>query len=381
MNGSTHPSVVCTWLRSHGQQTHCGLVRDMTGLTDPERCAVTSEVCQACQQWFPPTREQLNPVVASRLFQNCRDAIRHDGLAGFSQEQAVALQTLALEAIPHDFDSVPLSVQVDAQRNTRLPDVSRLIPRPRKRFGPRVREWGVAVTTAPRTQPTLARCLASLHAAGWNRPRIMVDGDVSVPPEWRHLEVSLRQPRLGAWPNYYLTLVELLMRQPSAEAYLVIQDDTVFFEHPDLRDYVESILWPEPDLGIVSLFCSRAYARPDWGWYRLREPLSWGALALIFDRETAIRLVSDSHVVRHRFSAGDAGLAHIDGLIGVWAHNTGTPVYLSSPSLSQHIGHTSSIWKDSQAFVNRRAAEFAGGVSLVPDRAPCVDEPSQGGTA
>ena len=86
---------------------------------------------------------------------------------------------------------------------------------------------------------------------------------------------------------------------------------------------------------------------------------SAGGQALIFSQEAAIHLVSDLQVVHHRFQ-GDKGLANIDGLIGKWAFETDTPVYVSSPSLAQHIGHVSSLWQTPRAFINRSAADFAG---------------------
>jgi hypothetical protein len=143
------------------------------------------------------------------------------------------------------------------------------------------------------------------------------------------------------------------------------------FQHPGLRVYLESILWPDRRPGIVSLFCSRAYSHPDPGWHQLEQNLVWGGQALIFSQEAAIHLVSDLQVVRHRFQ-GDRGLTNIDGLIGAWAFDTDTPVFVSSPSLSQHIGHVSSLWQSPRAFSNRSASEFAGNrsVGISHDQAP-----------
>jgi hypothetical protein len=357
----------CEWRRIDADQVACGLVHAVTKRMDLSHCAVGLDICRHCGQWFPPTPEHLNPVVASLIFQKALQAQQTGGLPGLSVEEAAKLQTYALEAIPNDFDAIPVSEQIESQQNTDLPDIAALIPRPARRVGPPVRQWSVAVTTAPRLQMTLDRCLVSLHAAGWNEPRVMVDGEFEIPARWQHLPTTRRLPQIGAWPSYYLTLVELLMRHPEADAFMIVQDDVVLFEHPSLRSYLESILWPEPGPGIASLFCSRAYARQVAGWYRLEESLTWGGLALIFAREVVIRLLSDVRIVMHRFAENGSGLANIDGLIGAWAQDTRTPVYVSSPSLAQHIGHISSLWKDSKAFVNR-SATFAGAIPLASDR-------------
>lgn len=372
--GDSSP-IDCTW-RSSGEnrQPQCGLLAKLTGLAGAE-CAVSDDACGQCVKWYPPTAEHLNPVVASLLYALC-SKVGAGGLTDGDVDRAESLRRQALAAIPNDFDSVPIADQVDAQPNASLSRIELLIPRPARRFGSPVTQWSVAVTTAPRRQTTLERCLASLAAAGWSQPRIIVDGEVEIPPAWNHLPVTRRIPQIGAWPSYYLTLVELLMRDPAAEAFLIVQDDVVFFEHPGLRRYLESILWPDRRSGIVSLFCSREYASDRPGWYALDQPLIWGAQALVFSREAAIGFLSDPEVVRHRFAEGDLGLARIDLLVGRWAYETDTPVHLCSPSLAQHIGHVSAIWNEPKAFVNRSVAAFAGNCPLPPGvHAPLLDSP------
>lgn len=349
-----HPKPDCGWSTLQEGTLHCGLAEQITGLRQP----VEAEVCRSCQAWFPPTAGHWTPAVASLVYRSCREIEKGGGSGRVNAEEAGVLWRRALSFIPEEAESISTAAEVQAQINLDLPDIADWIPRPKPRFGPAVREWGVGVTTAPRPRPTLARTLQGLHRAGWTDVRLFADGEVEIPDAWRHLEVSWRSPRMGAWPSYYLALAELLMRRPSADAFMIVQDDTVLFEHPQLRSYVESILWPAPERGIVSLYCSKAYARPVPGWHRLDERLIWGGQILIFDRETLIELVSDPGVIRHRLDP--TGLANIDGVIGQWAEATGTGVYVPSPSLAQHIGQTSSIWENSLILMNRRAIAFAG---------------------
>ena len=375
MNEAAHNVIECSWLhRDHSSETSsCLLLQQLTGLTEVRHCAVSHDACSACVKWYPPTEEHLNPVVASLLYSLCAKITQTDAMPGCSPARAAELRDLALASIPNDYDATPVTEHVEAQHNTNVTDIAHIVPRPQHRYGPRVREWAVAVTTAPRKQATLDHCLESLIATGWKSPRIIADGDVEISANWNHLPITRRIPQIGAWPSYYLTLIELMMRQPHADAYLIVQDDVVMFEHPQLRAYLESILWPDRRPGIVSLFCSRAYAQPISGWHRLEKNLVWGGQALIFSQEAAIHVVSDLQIVRHRFQ-GNKGLTNIDGLIGAWAFETDTPVYVSSPSLAQHIGHVSSLWQTPRAFINRSAAHFAGD-SLSIDR----NDLSQGG--
>ncbi len=362
-------SVNCHWqnIDQHSASCTCRLLQQLTGLHDRNACVVSHDACSACVKWYPPTEEHLNPVVASLLYTLSSTILQSGGAPGCTSVRAAELRDLALVSIPNDFDATPVAEQVDAQHNTHVADIGQIVPRPMQRYGPRVCEWAVAVTTAPRRQATLDRCLDSLVATGWLTPRIVADGDVTVSDNWNHLPITERSPQIGAWPSYYLTLIELMMRQPRADAYMIVQDDVVMFQHPGLRAYLESILWPDRRPGIVSLFCSRAYSQPNPGWHQLEKNLVWGGQALIFSQEAAIHLVSDLQVVRHRFQ-GDRGLTNIDGLIGAWAFDTDTPVFVSSPSLSQHIGHVSSLWQSPRAFINRSASEFAGNQSVrIPD--------------
>ena len=336
----------------------------MTGLNDRQQCTVGHDACSQCVKWYPPSPEYLNPVVASLLYTLSSTVIQSDGLPGCSRSKATELQQLAAAGLPNDYDAVPVADQVDLQPNRNIGDIGQLIPRPRFRYGARVSEWAVSVTTAPRQSPTLDRCLSSIVAAGWPQPRIIVDGNVEIPDAWNSFPITRREPQMGAWPSYFLTLTEMMMRQPRADAYMIVQDDVVLFEHESLRSYLESVLWHHCTPGIVSLFCSKAYAREKPGWYRLDRNLVWGGQALVFSREAAIRFVADPLTVRHRFSEGDRGLANIDWLVGEWAGDTDTPVHVSTPSLSQHIGHVSSLWPNSKAFANRSAESFAGNYPL-----------------
>ena len=361
MNDGGSAAIDCHWRRSCGEESQatCGLLHKLCGLKEPDLCSVSEAACLQCMKWFPPSEEHLNPVVASFLYTLCSGIVQSSGIPGCTYDRAIQLRDYALASIPHDFDAVPVANVVDSQRNTQIADVSAIIPRPDRRYGAPVREWAVAVTTAPRKQSTLDHCLQSLQIAGWEAPRIIVDGEVAISPEWEHLPTTYRLPQIGAWPSWYLTLIELLMRQPNAQAFMIVQDDVVLFQHPGLRMYLESVLWPASTPGIVSLFCSRAYNQSKPGWYHLEKNLVWGGQALVFSHEAATNLVSDPEIVRHRFSGSD-GLANIDGVVGKWAWENETPVHVTSPSLAQHIGHISAIWQAPRAFENRSSSNFAG---------------------
>jgi hypothetical protein len=228
-----------------------------------------------------------------------------------------------------------------ATSESRVP-LDDLVPPPRRRSGPPVASWAVGVTTAERREPTLDYCLTSLAKAGWTEPVLFVDGDVQAPGLDGH-SITRRRPRVGAWPNYFLAFAELLMRHPAADAYLMLQDDAVLAARP-IRSYLERVLWPGREPGIVSLFCPSEYTQRRAGWHEFRGAWFWGAQAFAYSRQAAVRFLSNEFVIRHRWSPRTGGLANIDWLIGEWAVQERIPVYYPTPSLVQHIGRTSAIW-------------------------------------
>lgn len=238
------------------------------------------------------------------------------------------------------------------QQAPRTPLLERL---PLTRQGRPVRDWMVGVTTSPRSEPTLDLTLDSIRRAGWSTPWLFLDGSVPIAARHAHLPVTFRENRTGAWPNYFLALAELIMRNPDADAYLLFQDDVELAAGENVRAYLEQILWPANDVGVVSLFTSSAYDRPHAGWYRLEDRWIWGALTMIFSNKAAWSFLSDPEVVAHRRSLEFNGMRQIDVTIGRWAKRQGYAIMHPVPSLVQHIGDKSTLWEEGLASGNRKA--------------------------
>src|SRR5262249_53140182 len=146
-----------------------------------------------------------------------------------------------------------------------------LLPCPSVRCGQPIRRWAVGVRTAPRKPPTLEWSLDSLIRAGWTEPRVFADGPVALRDRHAFLPVTLRESPIGAWPNFYLGLIELLMREPDADTYLMVEGDVVYYDRQDLRAYLEAVVWPGTTPGILSLYCPATYDRAEAGWHELRK--------------------------------------------------------------------------------------------------------------
>lgn len=394
---------------------HCRLLRDISGVVDPRYCRVSRAACKACCESFPPTVKLWNSVVASLVYGLAERVLQKGGVAGCPSHEAQRLHSAAdeiLEITPSSNRQViPLRVsqaccflgeRVQAEvevanlnelsivpvatfncshpdhRTTTLencrdcrdwsarPPISRppslreLVPLVKPRSGTKVRHWAVGVVTAPRRQATLEWCLDSLTRAGWDRPYLFVDGLLRIPDRYEHLPLTWREQPLGAWPNYFLALSEMVLREPAADAYLLLQDDAVLYDRGDLREYLEATLWPGERESIVSLYCPKPYTILEPGWRTLPHPWVWGALAFVFPHELAQQFISNQDVIAHRGIGPYEGRAQVDVLIGEWAATHGHAVVYPCPSLAQHVGNTSSIWRTADNDGFRRADWFAG---------------------
>jgi hypothetical protein len=173
----------------------------------------------------------------------------------------------------------------------------------------------------------------------------------------------LRSPAAGAWPNHYLALLELALRQPDADAFLIVQDDALLYDGENVRAYLEQALWPAGRLPVVSLYCPEPYTAEHYGWQRYRKHWVWGAQALVFPRAVLQAYLRDRAVCEHRWRTDGGGLVQIDVLIGWWARRRRIPFWLPTPSLVQHVGETSTLWADNSLDGPRAAKLFAGNLS------------------
>jgi hypothetical protein len=393
------------------ETARCELLAEILREGDPELFRVGRDACRACCDVMPPAADRINPVIASLLYARSGSLAGH----GASAERMAAVRKRAercLEAeIPIEESKPPWprralvncgylgnliapAASNEAPEGAREPvfvchhpahettteaqcqwcrdwaevpgpppaPLTQLVPPPALRRGPRIESWAVGVTTAPRRQETLSWCLDSLRRAGWDPPRLFVDSRVEIAPRFARWPVTLREPAVGAWPSYYLGLAELLLREPAADAYLMVQDDAFFYDKDDLRVYLEQVLWPVWPLGAVSLYCPMVYTQPSAGWHTRTGVWVYGALAFVFPRESAKRLIADLRVLEHRWSRRNLGLANIDLVIGHWARRCGVPIVHATPSLVQHIGDTSTLWSRARALGSRKADRFAGDV-------------------
>ncbi|MCK9569097.1 hypothetical protein M0R72_09155 [Candidatus Pacearchaeota archaeon] len=202
--------------------------------------------------------------------------------------------------------------------------------------------WSYGVTTVPNRKNTLLpKTLASLAKAGFECPRLFIDGAESN-AEYAHLdlEITVRAPSIRTFGNWTLGLAELYIRNPNADRYAMFQDD--FVTYRNLRSYLEQL--PYPDRGYCNLYTfprNQALCNGKKGWC-LSDQLGKGAVALVFNREAVLTLLCHEHMV-NRPQDPKRGWRAIDGGIVTALKKAGWKEYIHNPSLVQHTGILSSM--------------------------------------
>ncbi|QEF97608.1 hypothetical protein Mal15_16490 [Stieleria maiorica] len=351
-----------------GEIAVCRLLKSISGINNHTGLQVSAAACRACCGSYPPSQRDLNPIVASLLFALTEQVIDENGVAGCNLESAKKLNRWAERSLPavapDEDDCVDWGRKsYDHLRAVTVDSIADLLPRPETPppgSNQNVATWAVGVTTAARRLPTLERSVGSILTSGWSDPRLFIDGKVDVPQSLERLVACRRSPAVGAFPNYMLSLGELFMRDPHADAYMMIQDDALFLGAPAMRDYLESVLWPDDGPWIASLYCSKAYTQASAGWHRFPDRWVWGAVAFVFSPEALRRILTSPLVSQHRRLPDGKGLSRIDVVIGQIANSDKIPILFPCPSLVQHIGTVSTIWKLARAVNSRHANQFIG---------------------
>ncbi len=220
------------------------------------------------------------------------------------------------------------------------------------------RTWAVGVTTAPRKEPTLQKCVDSLHAAGWHPTVFAEPGSPAT-----NAPTIQNKIKKGCWHNW-LHAARWLLDNTDADVLLTVQDDAVF--HQDSLEFTDRVLWPREDVAFVSLYTPKHYqihhSEPDrWGpgVRRVSTNSLWGSLALAWDRETLTKVV-DHHIAKKWLGVGPAKqcakaaffqlrkqdpsmINNADTAIGKIVNNIGRSMWFIDPSPVHHVAKFSAI--------------------------------------
>lgn len=223
-------------------------------------------------------------------------------------------------------------------------------------------KWAYGVTTVPsRFEDLLPRTLASLARAGFDKPRLFVDGAGELPSALAQYEVTRRDPVIRTYGNWVLAAWELYIRTPSADRYAVFQDD--FVTYPNLRRYLDGCAYPKK--GYWNLYTFPENEKQFQGWYQSNQ-LGKGAVALVFSGEALRFLLGQKYFIERPMDVA-RGHRVVDGGIVTAFKNAGWKEYVHNPSLVQHTGKQSSMGSGPQELANTfRGEEFDAAELLNP---------------
>lgn len=193
-------------------------------------------------------------------------------------------------------------------------------------------KWACGVTTVPQRLDTLLpRTLRSLGDAGFPDPHLFIDGPAN------YAGATVRDPAVGAYGNWILGLLELYIRNPRADRYAVFQDDLMLCRN--VRQYLDAC--PYPPRSYVNLFTfatnEQRIGGRERGWHR-SDQMGKGALALVFDREAAVTLLQQPHILDKPTETARPH-KNVDGAIQhALIFQARFAEYIHNPSLVQHTG-------------------------------------------
>lgn len=220
-------------------------------------------------------------------------------------------------------------------------------------------KWAYGVSTTPgRRDDLLPQTLSSLARAGFDRPRLFVDG-CDDPESYRHfgLPMTVRSPGpdgrgAGNFGNWWAAAVELFSAAETrcADRFLIFEDDILCCRN--LKQFLEQCELPA---GYWNLFTfpqneRLAKKRGDCGWFeavREMNDFPWpvsrglGAQGLMFDRETLDKLIRSQIMSKHL--QGKRFDRRIDGAISNALGSLKIFEQCHYPSLMQHVGRFTTI--------------------------------------
>jgi hypothetical protein len=231
-------------------------------------------------------------------------------------------------------------------------------------------KWSYGITTViDRKDTTFPATLESLRKAGFDKPRLFLDG--AEPTEYKSLglDITCHLPNIRTWGNWALALGELYIREPQAQRYAIFQDD--FIALRNLRSYLDKVPFPEKGYWNLYTFPKNQVLAPKdgtIGFYRSNQ-LGKGAVALVFDRTGVLDLFSSPDFL-DKPQHVSKGWKNVDGNVITALRKKGYSEYVHNPSLTQHTGRHSTMRNP----VHAHATSFKGEDFDAMELLPCNSE-------
>lgn len=267
---------------------------------------------------------------------------------------------------------IPNSHRLDLLQVTQVKEIkNRVRVRKFKELKIKEREsikWAYGVTTVPeRANDLLPKTLKSLSNGGFPSPRLFIDSTCPEDLEMYKkfgLPITTRQPTIRTFGNWLLGIIELYIREPDADRYVMFQDDLITYKN--LRQYLEKCEYPEKGYWNLYTFPSNQKLAPDsTGWYESNQ-LGRGAVALIFSREALLQLVSSRKMLDRPQNPQRGHKAVDGGIVNSYRNIEGWKEYVHNPSLVQHTGLHSTMRNKRHQLAESFKGENFDALDLLP---------------
>lgn len=234
--------------------------------------------------------------------------------------------------------------------------------------------WSYGVTTVEdRVHDLLPKTLASLKDAGFDNPRLFVDGvENTLLYDDFQLEITTHYPRLRTYGNWVLALWELYVRNPAADRYAIFQDDFICYKN--LRTYLDQCDYPEKGYwNLFSFMDNEPLVANANGWIEAKRLTGRGAVALVFNRDAVTTLLSSIHIA-NRPQDSKRGHRLVDGGVVQAFYNAGWTEYVHAPSLVQHTGKVSSMGNTRHPSAKTFKGKDFNALNLLPKKVEIPDK-------
>lgn len=347
-----HEGAVLEWCNTcNGERKH---VRDCDLYEKCTRGKVSDKVraCEECDDYKPDS--------------NTSKARRSLPILTHPEKESLGMNRLQQQRLEMARKLAERKTQARSNKQP-TPQITRSSQRqPSKTFGATEKKetvWEYGITTVDtRQDTTLPVTIESLKRAGFDKPRLFVDGTNAIP----HYALKFGLPitvrgnnNVRAFANWYMAAVELYMRNPNADRYLLFQDDIIACKN--LRAYLEYVPYPDGNgrqKGYLNLITypqnesqSKLYGElpennngTQAGWYPSNQ-LGKGAQGLVFNNAAMIALLTSDYMVK-RVQDERRGWHGIDGGIATAMKRMGFIEYVHTPSLIRHIGEETSMGEE-----------------------------------
>lgn len=210
-------------------------------------------------------------------------------------------------------------------------------------------EWacGIIGVDSRRASGHLGRTMRSCESAGWHDYSVFLDGEM---PTCSRVGIVPRETTIGAFGNWWLGAVELYIRQPHADRFVIFQDD---IECPvGLREYLchttthDMAYWNLCTYSAGIGYPTNVVTTTP-GWQPALCNWGLGAQGLVFTNE-GLRTLLSSRVVIDQPMDKYRGKEAIDGIVKTALGRAGFTEMVHNPTLVNHVGTQSTIGHEPQ---------------------------------